>query len=181
MSEVPGFAQACEFQRSPISSPGEISPWLDILKSESEVKVAQSCLTPWTIQSGVGCHSLLQGIFPTQESNQGLLHCRRILYKLSYQESPDTLNIPPTTQRAFWAKNPFQYNKHSSHLRRRHLIVKLAAKPSSHCFCSVVFVEPICRCKLALLLLPFERQTGLLSHQNQLFFPHLPSSDIPWH
>ena len=31
---------------------------------------------------------LLQGIFLIQESNQGLLHCRRILYKLSYQGSP---------------------------------------------------------------------------------------------
>ena len=31
--------------------------------------------------------SLLQGIFPTQESNRGLLHCRQILYQLSYQES----------------------------------------------------------------------------------------------
>ena len=29
---------------------------------------------------GVGCHSLLQGIFPTQKSNQGLLHRRQILY-----------------------------------------------------------------------------------------------------
>ena len=39
--------------------------------------------TQWTIQNiGVGCLSLLQGIFPTQESNQGLLHCRRILYQL---------------------------------------------------------------------------------------------------
>ena len=32
--------------------------------------------------------SLLQGIFLTQESNQGLLHCRQNLYQLSYQESP---------------------------------------------------------------------------------------------
>ena len=30
----------------------------------------------------------LQGIFPTQESNRGLLHCRPIVYQLSYQESP---------------------------------------------------------------------------------------------
>ena len=37
---------------------------------------------------GVGSLSLLQWIFPTQESNQGLLHCRRILYQLSYQGSP---------------------------------------------------------------------------------------------
>ena len=28
---------------------------------------------------GVGCHVLLQGIFPTQSSNPGLLHCRWIL------------------------------------------------------------------------------------------------------
>ena len=38
--------------------------------------------------TGVGSLSLLQGIFPTQESNQGLLHCRWILYQLGYQESP---------------------------------------------------------------------------------------------
>ena len=36
----------------------------------------------------VGNLSLLQGIFPTQESNQGLLHCGWILYQLSYQGSP---------------------------------------------------------------------------------------------
>ena len=36
---------------------------------------------------GVGSLSLLQGIFPTQGLNQGLLHCRHILYQLSYQEA----------------------------------------------------------------------------------------------
>ena len=35
-----------------------------------------------------GSPSLCQGIFPTQESNWGLLHGRRILYQLSYQGSP---------------------------------------------------------------------------------------------
>ena len=39
--------------------------------------------------TGVGSISLLQGIFPTQESNQGLLHCRWILNQMSYQGSPD--------------------------------------------------------------------------------------------
>ena len=38
--------------------------------------------------TGVGSLSVLQRIFPTQESNQGLLHCRRILYQLSYQGTP---------------------------------------------------------------------------------------------
>ena len=35
--------------------------------------------------TGVGSLSLLRCIFLTQESNQGLLHCRRILYQLSYE------------------------------------------------------------------------------------------------
>ena len=38
--------------------------------------------------NGVGCHVLLQGIFPTQVLNPGLLHCRWILYQLSYLGSP---------------------------------------------------------------------------------------------
>ena len=52
-------------------------------------------ITSWTIQSmefsrpeyGVGSLSLLQGIFPTQGSNPGLLHCRYILYQLSHKRS----------------------------------------------------------------------------------------------
>ena len=36
--------------------------------------------------AGVGSLSLLQQIFLTQEFNQGLLHCRRILYQLNYQK-----------------------------------------------------------------------------------------------
>ena len=38
--------------------------------------------------TGVGSLSLLRGIFPTQELNRGLLHCRWITYQLSYQGSP---------------------------------------------------------------------------------------------
>ena len=48
-------------------------------------------LCPWDSpgkNTGVGCHFLLQGIFPTQGSNQGLLHCRQTLYPLSHQGSP---------------------------------------------------------------------------------------------
>ena len=37
------------------------------------------------------CHSLLQGILLTQESNPGFLHCRQILYCLSHQGSPDSV------------------------------------------------------------------------------------------
>ena len=38
--------------------------------------------------TGMGSLFLLQGIFLTQELNQGFLHCRRILYQLSFQGSP---------------------------------------------------------------------------------------------
>ena len=38
--------------------------------------------------TGAGSLSLLQGFFPIQESNWSLLHFRRILYQLRYQESP---------------------------------------------------------------------------------------------
>ena len=60
------------------------------------MKVPQLCLTLctlWTIYSpwnspcqntGMGSHSLLQGIFQTQGSNPGLPHCRWILYQLSH-------------------------------------------------------------------------------------------------
>ena len=37
--------------------------------------------------TGVGSLFLLQWIFPTQDLNWGLLHCRQILYQLSYQQS----------------------------------------------------------------------------------------------
>ena len=49
-------------------------------------------LCPWESpgkNSGVGCHFLLQGIFPTQGLNPGLPHCTQRRYHLSHQGSPD--------------------------------------------------------------------------------------------
>ena len=46
---------------------------------------------PWNSpgqNTGVGSRSLLQGIFPSQGSNPGLLHCKQILYQLSHKGSP---------------------------------------------------------------------------------------------
>ena len=63
------------------------------------MKVTQSCpallqpcgpYSPWNSpgqNTGVGSLPLLQQIFLTQKSNWGLLHCRRILYQLSFQFS----------------------------------------------------------------------------------------------
>ena len=42
----------------------------------------------------MGCHFLLQGIFPTQGSNPGLPHCGQMLYPLSDQGSPTRDQIP---------------------------------------------------------------------------------------
>ena len=77
--------------------------------SSVKVLVAQSCLTlcnpidcsrPGSFVHGIspgkdtggGCHSLLQGIFPTQGLDLGLLHCRQILYCLSCQFRPFPIN-----------------------------------------------------------------------------------------
>ena len=56
--------------------------------------------------SGVGSLCLLQRNFLTQESNQGLLHCRWILYQLSYQESPRNI-VPLILKKA--CKHIFSY------------------------------------------------------------------------
>ena len=65
-------------------------------KSKSCLVVSDS-VTPWTTRSmeffpgqntGVSNCSLLQGIFPTEESNPGIPHCRQILYQISHQRSP---------------------------------------------------------------------------------------------
>ena len=79
-------------------------------KGESEV--AQLCLTlcdPMNCsplgssahgdspgkKTGVGCHFLLWGIFPTQGLNPGLPNCRQMLYLLSHQGSPAPPGKPP--------------------------------------------------------------------------------------
>ena len=93
-----------------INKPGR-QPW-------SEVKVAQSRPTlwphglhsPWNSpgqNTGVGSLSLLQGIFPTQGSNPGLLHCTRILYQLSHKGSPRTLECVayPFSRGSSWPRN----------------------------------------------------------------------------
>ena len=69
-----------------------------------KVLIAQSCptlwdpmqcsprlLCPWNSpgkNTGAGSHYLLQGIFPTQGWNSGIMYCRQILYYLSHQRSP---------------------------------------------------------------------------------------------
>ena len=76
------------------------------LKSESRSLVSDSLrphgpYSPWNSpgqNTGVGSLSLLQGIFPTQGLNPGLLHCRQILYQLSHKGSSRILE---------WVAYPF--------------------------------------------------------------------------
>ena len=81
-------------------------------------KVAQLCLTlqpielysPWNPpgqNTEVGSLSLLQGIFPTQELNPGLLHYRQILYQLSHKGSPRILEwvASPFSSGSSWPRN----------------------------------------------------------------------------
>ena len=76
------------------------APW-HIFESESvSCSVASNFLWPHVAHqaplfmdspgqnTGVGSHSPVQGIFPTQGLNPGLLPCRQILYYLSHQGSP---------------------------------------------------------------------------------------------
>ena len=70
-----------------------ILDWKWKWKSLSHVRSLQphGLYSPWNSpgqNTGVGSLSLFQGIFPTQGSNLGLLHCRQILYQLSYKGSP---------------------------------------------------------------------------------------------
>ena len=78
---------------------------LSVAYSESEkmkVLVALLCLTPtrlpcqWNspgMTTGVGCHFLLQGIFPTQGSNSDLPHCRQIHYCLNHLFSEHYIKV----------------------------------------------------------------------------------------
>ena len=59
--------------------------------SVHSVLQARTHLCPWNSpdkNTGVGYHSTLQGLSPTQGWNPGLLHCRQILYRLSHKGSP---------------------------------------------------------------------------------------------
>ena len=59
--------------------------WTGVLSSALQVDSLPAEQPGKPKNTGVGSLSRLQGIFPTRVSNLGLLHCRRILYQLSYQ------------------------------------------------------------------------------------------------
>ena len=98
-TEEPGGLQSMGLQREKCKSKlqwgvtSHQSEWV----SESHSVVSDSLrpcglYSPWNSpgqNTGVGSLSLLQGIFPTQESNPGLPHCRQILYQLSHKRAQE--------------------------------------------------------------------------------------------
>ena len=108
---TPWTIPSMEFSRleywsgEPFPSPGvlpnpRIEPRSPTLQADSLPAEPQGEPQVKPKNTGVGSLSLLQQVFPTQESNRGLLHCRRILYQLSYQGRPLSYIAP--TERAVW-------------------------------------------------------------------------------
>ena len=84
LSKISNFREMKKLMRQLCS----ILPFVCILVTQSCPTLCDSmdCSPPGK-DTRVGCHSLLQRIFPTQGSSPGLLHCRQILYHLSYEEA----------------------------------------------------------------------------------------------
>jgi len=90
-----------------------LSPILKLSESRSVVSDSlrpHGLYSPWNCpvqNTGMGSLSLLQGIFLTQGSNPGLLHCRWILYQLSHKGSPRILEWVAYlfSSRSSWLRN----------------------------------------------------------------------------
>ena len=102
--------------------------------------------------TGVGSLSLLKRIFLTQESNRGLLHCRQVLYQLSYQgngKPPQYSCLENSMDRgAWWA------TVHGV-ARVRH---NLPTKPPTHCFLLIISTLQMRKLRLRLNNFPKSQQ-----------------------
>ena len=91
-SSVDGILQGRVLECPP---PGDLpKPGIESRSPGSQANSLPSEPPGKTMNTGVGSLSLLQGIFPTPELNQGLLHGRWIPYQLSYQRSPENGEKP---------------------------------------------------------------------------------------
>ena len=71
--------------------------------------------------TGVDCHSFLQGIFPIQELNLAVLHSRQILYCLSHQRSPLNIHIGSFKKKK---KRIFTLISHHTHKPKHNFNIK---------------------------------------------------------
>ena len=90
------FSRPEYWSGSPFPSPGDLpNPGIEPKSPALQVDSSPAEPPGKPKNTRMGSLSLLQWIFPTQESNQGLLHCRWILYQLSYQGSPTATETAP--------------------------------------------------------------------------------------
>ena len=96
---TPWTVQSMEFSRpkywrQPFPSSGDLpSPVVELMSATLQADSLPAEPQGQPKNTGVGSLPLLQGVFPTQESNRCLLHCRQILYQLSYQ-GLDSIYMP---------------------------------------------------------------------------------------
>ena len=113
--------------------------------------------------TGVGSLSLLKRIFLTQESNRGLLHCRQILYQLSYQGNGTLLQYS-------CLENPMDRGAWGSTVhgvaRVRH---DWATKSPPHCFLLIISTLQMRKLRLRLNNFPKSQQVRVTEHS--VWFP----------
>ena len=143
---------------------------------------------PWDSpgkSTGVGCHFLLQGIFPTQESNPGLPHCRQTLYHLSHQGlRHDQSRQHIKKQRHYFVNKGLSSQDHgfsSGHVWMWELDCEEGLAPKNWCFWTVVLgktLESPLDCKEIHPVHPKEDQSWVLIGRLMLelklqYFGHL--------
>ena len=99
-----GFSRQEYWSGLPCPPPGDLpNPGIELRSPALQENSLPSGSRGKPKNTGVGIlewrRSLLQGISPTQELNQGLLHCRRILYQLNYQGSSHSHMVEMLTVR----------------------------------------------------------------------------------
>ena len=147
-----GFPRQEYWSGLPFPSPGHLpDPGIEPVSSTLAGKFFTTEL-PWKLQAhrvrflypwdspgkntGVSCHSLIQGIFPTQESNPGLPHWRWILYHLSHEGSLNSGKRIITFFKEL-VKNYFCYDQPRQHIiKQRHYSANKGLSSQSYGFSS---------------------------------------------
>ena len=126
--------------------PGYLKKWKSL--SHVHLFATHRLYIPWNSpgqNTGVGSLSLLQGIFPTQGSSPGLLHCGQILYQLSHKGSPRILEwvAYPFSDRSSWPRNQTGVSwiagRFFSSWATREALATTEALTARHCWYSFYF------------------------------------------